>query len=101
MQKTPSQVRFTFCTLYSKSKKIKSFSLKFVLLFSHSSFLFLGMQHSTESASFHTISSHFWQIAPALLLRNLLFPDARQDLQKFLQPELELELDFAFCFLTF
>ena len=59
------------------------------------------MQHSTESASFHTISSHFWQIAPALLLRNLLFPDARQDLQKFLQPDLELELDFAFCFLTF
>ena len=59
------------------------------------------MQHSTESASFHTISSHFWQIAPALLLRNLLFPDAWQDLQKFLQPDLELELDFAFCFLTF
>ena len=59
------------------------------------------MQHSTESASFHTISSHFWQIAPALLLRNLLFPDARQNLQKFLQQDLELELDFAFCFLTF
>ena len=59
------------------------------------------MQHSTESASFHTISSHFWQIAPPLLLRNLLFPDARQDLQKFLQPDLELELDFVFCFLTF
>ena len=59
------------------------------------------MQHSTESASFHTISSHFWQIAPSLLLRNLLFPDARQDLQKFLQPDLELELDFAFGFLTF
>ena len=27
MQKDPSQMRFTFCTLYSKSKKIKSFSL--------------------------------------------------------------------------
>ena len=29
MQKTPSQVQITFCTLYSKSKKIKSFSLYF------------------------------------------------------------------------